>query len=483
MKKFLLTMLVVIPLNLFGFNDLDKTLNNYYTKNNIKVEQVKVDDYTFARRVYIDFAGRIPTLDEIKAYVTSQNPNKKELLLDKIFYSEDYVNNLYNFWADMLRIRPERLGDTIQMKAYPYMEYVRDFIRGDKPYDSFVSELLTATGRVTDNPATSYLIRDDGMALDNLATSTQIFVGKDISCAQCHDDPFQDYTQHQFYEFAAFFNNTNRENRKTYRDELKKVDEDIKEIKKTDRIDNNVRQIMSANLFNVQDDINKQTRLPHDYKYSDGKPNDIVMPVSLDGKMKDIKDNKRQNFAKWITSQPDFSYCISNRLWEEIVGNNLVYPENKTNFYLTNKSPNYSIVSFLGEYLKQNNYSIKSLLRMIAMSDFYSRPAYSGNKDDYKNQSPMIVRMNSYKVWDSMITLILPDSNYSRISFDDYAKIFRIDWEKINGEYMLKKADDIREYDKQLSKSFLNYKGIDLVRSCFLLNRNNGFAGLFLKEF
>lgn len=97
------------------------------------------------------------------------------------------------------------------------------------------------------------------------------------------------------------------------------------------------------------------------------------------------------------------------------------------------------------------------------MSDFYSRPAYSGNKDDYKNQSPMIVRMNSYKVWDSMITLILPDSNYSRISFDDYAKIFRIDWEKINGEYMLKKADDIREYDKQLSKSFLNYKGIALV--------------------
>ena len=58
--------------------------------------------------------------------------------------------------------------------------------------------------------------------------------------------------------------------------------------------------------------------------------------------MKDIKDNKRQNFAKWITSQPDFSYCISNRLWEEIVGNNLVYPENKTNFYLTNKSPKLS---------------------------------------------------------------------------------------------------------------------------------------------
>lgn len=471
-----------MPHKLAAFNELDKTLNEFYTKNKITVVNKSVDDYTFIRRLYLDLAGRIPTTEEIKAYVISQHPNKRQLIVEKIMYSEDYVNNYYNFWADLLRIHPERLGDGIQMKSYPYMEYLRDFIRADTPYDKFVESLLTATGRITDNPASSYLIRDEGMPLDNLAITCQIFISTGVQCQQCHNDPFSDGTQKQFYELAAFFNNNDRENRKDYKDILQKVDTEIKAINKTDRIDNNVRQLMSSNLFNISDDANKQLRLPHDYKYPDGKPNDIVINASLDGKIRDVKENKRTAFAKWITSNEKFTISIANRLWQEIVGNNLFYPQPITNIEL-DSTKNKDIALFLGNYLKNNNYSLKSLIRLIITSDFYARPAYTGNLEGFQNQAIMIKRINAYKMWDSVLSLVLDDPNYTKISFDKYSELFKIDWEKASGQYMLDKAKDIREYEKSLNDNFLKYKGIDLVRSCFLLNRNNGFVGTFLKEF
>jgi hypothetical protein len=483
MKKFFLLLLVILmPHKLAAFNELDKTLNEFYTKNKITVVNKSVDDYTFIRRLYLDLAGRIPTTEEIKAYVISQHPNKRQLIVEKIMYSEDYVNNYYNFWADLLRIHPERLGDGIQMKSYPYMEYLRDFIRADTPYDKFVESLLTATGRITDNPASSYLIRDEGMPLDNLAITCQIFISTGVQCQQCHNDPFSDGTQKQFYELAAFFNNNDRENRKDYKDILQKVDTEIKAINKTDRIDNNVRQLMSSNLFNISDDANKQLRLPHDYKYPDGKPNDIVINASLDGKIRDVKENKRTAFAKWITSNEKFTISIANRLWQEIVGNNLFYPQPITNIEL-DSTKNKDIALFLGNYLKNNNYSLKSLIRLIITSDFYARPAYTGNLEGFQNQAIMIKRINAYKMWDSVLSLVLDDPNYTKISFDKYSELFKIDWEKASGQYMLDKAKDIREYEKSLNDNFLKYKGIDLVRSCFLLNRNNGFVGTFLKEF
>jgi hypothetical protein len=226
MRKFISTILIGLFsfTSCFGFNDLDKTLIDFYQKNKVQGKNLVIDDYGYVRRLYLDIAGRIPTTDEQKAFVSSQSPDKKNQLIDKLLFSEDYVNNFYNMFADMLRIRPERLSDnTGQLRGYPYIQYVRDSLRSDKPYDKWVTEMLTATGSLTQNPATAYLLRDNGMGLDNLATTMQIFMSKNLACAQCHDDPFQDYSQKQYYELYAFFGN--QENRRNVSDYRKKQDE------------------------------------------------------------------------------------------------------------------------------------------------------------------------------------------------------------------------------------------------------------------
>jgi hypothetical protein len=461
-------------------NDLDKELLKYYKKNDVKINFNMVDDYTFVRRLYIDVAGRIPTTKEIAEFIDDKKSEKKNRLVEKLVYSEDYTNNFYNLFADILRIKPERLADNIQMRGYPYMEYVRDSLRSDKSWNTWVKEMLTATGRPTDNGATGYLLRDDGMVLDNLALTTNIFIGKSISCAQCHDDPFSDYTQKQFYELAAFFNNENREFRKNYKDILKTVDEQIKQITKTERIDNNVRQLMGANLLNIQNNQNKQLKYPFDYKYPNAKPNEIVITQTLDSKYKNSVD-RRPDFSQWLTTHSDFSYALVVRLWQHLIGNNMVYPQPISDFDLTHIK-NTEILIFLGKYFEQNNYSIKSLVRIIVQSDFYSRPIYTGDRENYKYQGPVIRRMTSHQVWDSLLTLVIEDTNYTRISFDEYSKLFEIDWNTVSGEKLLKQVVAIREWENKLDKNILRYKNIDLVRSCFNLKPNN-FVSLFLKEF
>lgn len=482
MKK-IVTLLTVffLPLLSFASNELDASLKHFYSQNQVKGDSSMVDDYTWIRRIYIDLAGRIPKIQEIQSFTQDKTPNKKQKVVDKILSSEDYVNNYYNFWADIFRIRPERLSDDVGLlKSYPYMGYLKKFVREDGSYKDFVFSLLTAKGKYSDNPATGYMLRDNGMPLDNLATSLQIFIGKDIACAQCHDDPFQDYTQKQFYQMASFFNSLeNRERRKDYGDLIKKIDEQIKDITKKDRIDNNVRQLLSSNLFNLKDDDSKQLKLPHDYKYSDSKPFDVVEPASLDGSVKNVKQDKRKTASEWIVNHPDFSHSICNRIWQNLVGKGLV--ENETNFSL-DETKQKRVLQFLGDYFRKNNYSVKSILRIITTSDFYGRKAYSGDYYEFQQQAVMVKRMSAYQIWDSLLTLVIPDPNYTRLSFDQYSELIKIDLNSVDGQMLLDRTKQITEYDRGLNDNYLKYKNIDLVRASFILNKNT-FAGQFLKEY
>lgn len=462
-------------------NILDLSLMKYYQQNSVKGKNEHVDDYTMVRRLYIDIAGRIPSYEEINAYVQSQNPAKKEQLLDKLLYSEDYVNNWYNFFADLLRVRHERLSDNIGLlKSYPYVDYIRTSLREDKSYNTWVSEMLAAEGRFTENPATGYHLRDNGMAIDNLATTTQIFLGKNLSCAQCHDDPFQDYTQKQYYELFAFFGS--QENRSAMTDYNKKrdqIDKEIKEITGTDRIDNTVRQLLASNIFDIHEKKDKETKLPHDYQYKDGKPNDIVKPVSLDRKVRNITKSRREEFAKWLTNQPDFSYTIVNRIWKEIVGEPLLWPIDNID---VDSSPEGLIVKTLGDYFKNEQYSIKKLIRIIVSSDFYSRVSFVGSDEDYKFQSLKVKRLTSAQLWDSIVTLVLPDPNYSKINYASYSKVVHVDFDEMTGQSLLDQVKKIREFDANLNKQFLKFENIDLVRACFV-NSRNSFTSILLREF
>ncbi len=152
----------------------------------------KTDDSTFVRRIYLDIAGRIPSITESETFIQSKETDKRKKLIKKLLSSDAYTSHNFNYWADVLRIK--RTGQTKTTSA-AYSLWLKDSLRTNKSYQQMVTELLSSEGAVWDNAAASYYLRDSGMPLDNTANTVRIFLGTRIECAQCHDHPFDDCTQ------------------------------------------------------------------------------------------------------------------------------------------------------------------------------------------------------------------------------------------------------------------------------------------------
>ncbi|MCP5560769.1 MAG: DUF1549 domain-containing protein [Verrucomicrobiaceae bacterium] len=181
---------------------IDSVLESHWAKQGLKINPA-ADDNTLVRRLYIDIIGRIPTTRETEEFLQSKSPTKRQELITKLLNSEGYVQNSFNYWADVLRAQSAG-GQIGAITGAAYTNFIKDSLRSNKPYDQFVREMIAATGQAWDNGAIGYYMRDRGMPLDNMATTARIFLGTRIECAQCHNHPFDKWTQKQFYEMAAF---------------------------------------------------------------------------------------------------------------------------------------------------------------------------------------------------------------------------------------------------------------------------------------
>lgn len=369
------------------------------------------EDHVFLRRVYLDVAGRIPTLEEAQSFLDSKDPDKRIELIDQLLGSPDYVSNTYNFWADTLRLveRPQP-----NIVADPFLAYVKDAIRTNKPYDQWVYEMLTAEGKIWDNPAVGYQLRDDGMPLPYIDNTVRVFLGTQIGCAQCHDHPFDQWSQYQFYQLAAFTTGTRTRIKRGDPgfEKTNPANDMINEARKhydKGRVPGAFQRMIRANTYSVSE-VNATLRLPHDYAYSDAKPKDVVKPAVLWGEVptKAKQASPRHQFAAWLTS-PDnqqFSNTIVNRLWKRFLGVGMVEPID--DFRDENPCVNEAAMEYLGEELVRSGYDLKDLTRIILYSQTYQRAASDydiTSGEMYYFPGPVIRRMSAEQVWDSMLTL------------------------------------------------------------------------------
>ena len=171
----------------------------------LKAEGLKpfpaISDEVFLRRIYLDIAGRIPTAPEAEAFFDDRSRGRRSRLIDKLLDSEAFVSHFYNFWADIFRVRFN--GRTVATTE-AFSRWIKSSIRENKPYGKFVHEMLSATGNALENPAVGYWYRDLNMKVDSLAYTTQVFLGTQMDCAQCHDHPFDQWSQYDFFQLAAY---------------------------------------------------------------------------------------------------------------------------------------------------------------------------------------------------------------------------------------------------------------------------------------
>ncbi|HSJ03633.1 MAG TPA: DUF1549 domain-containing protein, partial [Verrucomicrobium sp.] len=397
-----------------------------------------MSDEQFVRRVFLDIAGRIPNYDETMEFLKSGAADKRAKLIDKLLESDGYTSNTFNYLAEMLRIK-DRLDGADFVRGTPYIQWMKDQIKANAPWDQIVYQMITADGKAWHNGATGYLLRDSGMLLDNLANTLTVFLGTDVSCAQCHDHPFSDWTQRQFYEMAAFFGATSTQmgNKDfTNGNPTKRLTDEATKIMESNGVDpqryrNLIGNVLGANRYVVNDVTENRVKLPHDYKYKDGKPGDPVLPKLIMWSEKDKKnpsydivsagvkkskkdeggvknaENLRDNFGKWMThpSNPRFAMTIANRLWSHAFG--MALTPTVRNIDNPDESYNPELLQHLSNEMVRVKFNIKEYLRILYNTKTYQREATTTELamgEPYYFQGPVLRRMSAEQAWDSYMT-------------------------------------------------------------------------------
>ncbi len=152
--------------------EIDRLVEENWSKHGVEASPY-INDQVFMRRAYLDIVGTIPSGREAIEFINVKNPHKRQILIDYLLDTEGYVSHYYNYWADILRIQSQ----INNIDLHNYVSWVKDSLRENKPYDQFVYELITAKGRVWENGAAGYYLRDRGMPLDNTANTVAIFLG------------------------------------------------------------------------------------------------------------------------------------------------------------------------------------------------------------------------------------------------------------------------------------------------------------------
>ena len=434
-------------------------------------------DEVFLRRVYLDVVGRVPTKRESLEFLNSGEADKRAKLIDQLLSSEGYVQNYFNYWADILRLKHLGIGGQQSLAAgLAYSKWIKESLRTNKPYNQFVRELITADGKTYENGAVGFYIRDFNMPLDNMAVTTQIFLGTQMVCAQCHDHPFDNWSQKEYYQMAAHtYGMTgsnalkNPEFNRTLYPTKKNAGQNFKPEERKEMV-RAMTEILRPLRYNTVLTLDKPIRLPGDYRYKDAKANDIIEPMipagfsGSSGASKITKEDEKpvQSYAEWMTSpsNPRFTLVIANRLWKKVMGMGVIDPVDELTEATVPTNP--ALMDLLESTMKAVNYDMKAYLRIVLNSQTYQRTAYTKDLElgePYYFPGPTMRRMSAEQVWDSMVTLYKPNPDGANASaaLEADRVLTKIEWEdramnNLSVDEVIEGSKKIAEVQKQLAQ-------------------------------
>ena len=332
-------------------------------------------DQEFVRRAFLDLCGILPTPDETRRFLSDAKPDKRAKLIDDLLDRTEFADFWAYKWLDVLR--SNRL--TIQIKgSHVYRQWLRSHVERNTPWNEVVRELLTASGSTFANPPANYfrgpykngapVVRD----AKNLAeTTAQLFFGIRLQCAQCHNHPFERWTQDDYYHMAAWFSQLKaKPDPERPGSPPKPYPWQLRE---------NALVIFSTGIGEVTHPLSGKTMTPRVL----GMPAPTIPPGT----------DRRAVLAKLVTSaeNPFFARATVNRIWFHLLGRGIVDPPD--DFRDSNPSVNDALLDALARDFVERKFDVKHIVRTIANSRTYqlSSHANADNRTDKKYFSHALV--------------------------------------------------------------------------------------------
>lgn len=307
------------------------------------------DDTTFLRRVTIDVCGRLPTVEEVRAFQADEQPGKRERLIDRLLASSDHAAYFAMRWGSILR-NSNHAG--AENAAYAFHNWIKDSIARNQPYDQFVRGVVAASGEWRDAPAINWFWQSRDDQLHQVTADTaQIFLGLRLQCAKCHHHPYERFSQDDYYGLAGFFT---RLGRKSFGEPP---------------------PYYSA----PNTTINERHPVT-------GQP---IQPKFLDGAVQEFsaEEDPRHALVDWMArpDNPFFAKALVNRYWGHLFGRGLV--DEVDDLRETNPPSNPELLDRLAQEFLAHKFDTRHMLRLMLTSRTYqlSSEPTPDNSGDYQN--------------------------------------------------------------------------------------------------
>ncbi|MDX2179606.1 MAG: DUF1549 and DUF1553 domain-containing protein [Bryobacteraceae bacterium] len=324
-----------------AWNYIDEFVNAKLRRVEIQPSNLSTDE-EFLRRVSLDLIGLPPTPEEIRAFLADKREAKlkRTALIDKLMARPEFLSHWAVKWGDLLQVNRIKLGDK---GIWAFREWIKESLSENKPYDRMVRELVTAKGSTFQNPPANFLrfTRDPKVAME---TSTQLFLGVRMVCAQCHDHPFEQWTQNQYYNLSAFFSTVG----------IKSGIDNDEEV-----------------IYDKRDESEIEIRHPKDNRVMPAKFLFSLPAHKFEEKISQPESDLRETLAAWLTAKdnPYFAKAMANRMWSYFFGRGIIDPVD--DIRASNPPTNAPLLDALTADFVKSNYDLRKLIRTIVASRTY----------------------------------------------------------------------------------------------------------------
>lgn len=334
-----------------------------------------VDDARFLRRVSLDLLGLLPTAAEAKAFLADPYPDKRSRVIEAMLRRPEFAEFWALKWSDLLR-NEERALDRKGVELFH--RWIRDGIAAGKPMDRFVREIVTARGSSYENPPANFYrsLRDVSSRAETVA---QVFLGTRLLCAQCHNHPFDRWTQADYHDWSGFFARVNYK---------------VLENRYPDGLDKHAfvgEQIVYAMA---------------DGEATHPKSGNVAAPRVLGGTEPiDPGQDRLDALAAWLTApeNPRFARTQVNRIWYHLMGRGLVDPVD--DFRATNPPSHPALLEALTERFVSRGFDLREVIRLIANSHAYqadSLPDHTAVEDETNYSHSLPRRLGAEQMLDAL---------------------------------------------------------------------------------
>jgi Protein of unknown function (DUF1549)/Protein of unknown function (DUF1553) len=297
------------------------------------------DDAAFLRRVTYDLIGRQPKPEELQAFLADQTSEKRATKVDQLLASAEFGSNWANYWSDVISYRTPQPELTFLNYA-PFKAWLANEFNSGKKWDEMVYQIITAGGKVGENPAATFVGFHQADKSRLASETTRVFLSTQIQCAECHHHKFIDLKQETFHHVAAYF-----------------------------------ARVEAKLPWNDSQGIEVKSKDKGEHKMPGGK--DDMTPgafgeASADVGASDVQ--RRTELANWLVGpeNPWFAKAFVNRVWGRTMGRGFSEPVDEIGELGDHVLP--EVFTTIADHFVATEFDVKQLFRTITLSKAYQRP-------------------------------------------------------------------------------------------------------------